>query len=137
MSLLGLAVNLCSTASVNHALKVLGSVSSGSKFMDKVVIPIGTFCVSCYVGDKVAEHVDKSIADAKENLETIKEMRNKMTKEYVAKFGKCEDVKENDENVIHNVFEETATKWSEDGRPIAGRYPYESNNEEEVNENAD
>jgi hypothetical protein len=116
MSLLGLAVNLCSTASVNHALKVLGSVSSGSKFMDKVVIPIGTFCVSCYVGDKVAEHVDKQIADAKENLETIKELR-KMTKAYDAQFGKCEDVKENDERVVHNVFEENAN--------------------EEVNENAD
>ena len=116
MSLLGLAVNLCSTASVNHALKVLGSVSSGSKFMDKIVIPIGSFCVSCYVGDKVAEHVDKQIADAKENLETIKELR-KMTKAYDAQFGKCEDVKENDEKVIHNVFEECAN--------------------EEVNENAD
>lgn len=116
MSLLGLAVNLCSTASVNHALKVLGSVSSGSKFMDKVVIPIGTFCVSCYVGDKVSEHVDKQIADAKENLETIKELR-KMTKAYDAQFGKCEDIKENDEKVIHNVFEESAN--------------------EEVNENAD
>jgi len=116
MSLLGLAVNLCSTASVSHALKVLGSVSSGSKFMDKVVIPIGTFCVSCYVGDKVAEHVDKQIADAKENLETIKELR-KMTKAYDAQFGKCEDVKVNDETVIHNVFEESAN--------------------EEVNENAD
>ena len=116
MSLLGLAVNLCSTASVNHALKVLGSVSSGSKFMDKVVIPIGTFCVSCYVGDKVAEHVDEQISHAKENLETIKELR-KMTKAYDAQFGKCEDVKENDERVIHNVFEESAN--------------------EEVNENAD
>ena len=112
MSLLGLAVNLCSTASVNHALKVLGSVSSGSKFMDKVVIPIGTFCVSCYVGDKVAEHVDKQIADAKENLETIKEMR-KMTKKY-AQFDKYY---EKDDTVIHNVFEENAN--------------------EEVNENAD
>lgn len=113
MSLLGLAVNLCSTASVNHALKVLGSVSSGSKFMDKVVIPIGTFCVSCYVGDKVAEHVDKQIADAKENLETIKEMR-KMTKKYAAQFDKYY---EKDDTVIHNVFEENAN--------------------EEVNENAD
>lgn len=116
MSLLGLAVNLCSTASVNHALKVLGSVSSGSKFMDKVVIPIGTFCVSCYVGDKVAEHVDEQISHAKENLETIKELR-KMTKAYDAQFGKSEDVKVNDEKVIHNVFEENAN--------------------EEVNENAD
>lgn len=116
MSFLGLAVNLCSTASVNHALKVLGSVSSGSKFMDKVVIPIGTFCVSCYVGDKVAEHVDEQISNAKENLETIKELRN-MTKAYDAQFGKCEDVKVNDETVIHNVFEESAN--------------------EEVNENAD
>ena len=104
MSLLGLAVDLCSTASVNHALKVLGSVSSGSKFMDKVVIPIGTFCVSCYVGDKVSEHVDKQIADAKENLETIKELR-KMTKAYDAQFGNSDD-----ERVIHNVFEENANE---------------------------
>lgn len=109
MSWLGLAVNLCSTASVSHALKVLGSVSSGSKFMDKVIIPIGTFCVSCYVGDKVGEHVDKQIADAKEHIETIKDLR-KMTMEYDAQFGK-------NERVIHNVFEESAN--------------------EEVNENAD
>lgn len=113
MSLLGLAVNLCSTASVNHALKVLATVSSGSKFMDKVVIPIGSFCVSCYVGDKVAEHVDKQIANAKENLETIKELR-KMTKAYDAQFGKSED---SNTTVIHNVFEESVN--------------------EEVNENAD
>lgn len=112
MSLLGLAVNLCSTASVNHALKVLGSVGSGSKFMDKIVIPIGSFCVSCYVGDKVAEHVDKQIADAKENLETIKELR-KMTKAYDTQFGNSNS----DEAVIHNVFEDSVN--------------------EEVNENAD
>ncbi len=111
MSLLGLAVNLCSTASINHALKVLGSVSSGLKFMDKVIIPIGTFCVSCYVGDKVAEHVDEQISNAKENIETIKGLR-KMTKAYDAQFGKS-----NGETVIHNVFEENAN--------------------EEVNENAD
>lgn len=109
MSLLGLAVNLCSTASVSHALKVLGSVSSGSKFMDKVIIPIGTFCVSCYVGDKVSEHVDKKIDEAKDNFETIKELR-KMTKAYDAQFGNGEDVKENDERVTHNVFEENANE---------------------------
>lgn len=107
MSLLGLAVNLCSTASVNHALKVLGSVSSGSKFMDKIVIPIGSFCVSLYVGDKVSEHVDKQIEGVKDNFETIKELR-KMTKAYDAQFG--EDVKENNERVTHNVFEESANE---------------------------
>lgn len=102
MSFLGLAVNLCSTASVSHALKVLGSVSSGSKFMDKVVIPIGTFCVSCYVGDKVGEHVDKQISNAKENFETIKELR-KMTKAYDAQFGNGEN---NADKIFHNVFED-------------------------------
>ena len=112
MSLLGLAVNLCSTASVNHALKVLGSVSSGSKFMAKVVIPIGTFCVSCYVGDKVAEHVDEQISNAKEHIETIKELR-KMTKAYDAQFGKDDAGNATlnvSEKVIHNVFEENANE---------------------------
>lgn len=101
MSFLGLAVNLCSTASVSHALKVLGSVSSGSKFMDKVVIPIGTFCVSCYVGDKVGEHVDKQISNAKENFETIKEL-GKLKRELADAVSSdvCCDT------VVHNIFED-------------------------------
>ena len=110
MSFLGLAVNLCSTASVNHALKVLGSVSSGSKFMDKVIIPIGTFCVSCYVGDKVGEHVDKQIDSAKENFETLKELR-KMTKSYDAQFG--EDDNRSDQ-IFHNVFDDKSQTEAEE-----------------------
>ena len=100
MSFLGLAVNLCSTASVSHALKVLGSVSSGSKFMDKVVIPIGTFCVSCYVGDKVGEHVDKQISNAKENFETIKEL-GKLKRELVKSSADATA-----DTIFHNVFED-------------------------------
>jgi len=110
MSFLGLAVNLCSTASVSHALKAFGSVSSGSKFMDKVVIPIGTFCVSCYVGDKVGEHVDKQISNAKENFETIKEL-GKLKRE-LAEAVVSSDVYSN--SVVHNVFEDQDIEETEE-----------------------
>ena len=97
MSFLGLAVSVCSQMSV----KLLNACNkSGIKLVDKYLIPFGTFCVSCYVGDKVGEHVENEVKETKdkikESIALCKDIRNGVEQRVA---DECAD------QIFHNVFD--------------------------------
>ena len=131
MGIISLVVGSCSSMSVAKALTMMTGYSSGHKFVDKVMVPVGTFCIASMVGDATGKYAEQRIQEMKKECdEAVAKIRKKKAAMEAANGQKPE-------NIVHNIFEETVTKWSEDGRPIAGRYPYESNNEEEVKENGE
>lgn len=144
MSLLGYACAWCADCATSAILTgVAKNHLTGNKIIDKVVYPVGIVVISCTVFDITKDHVENDISEMKEAIKGIKEAGEQMRKarkeaeESYAKYKEEKAYNTCEEEVKHNVFEETATRWSEDGKPIAGRYPYESNNEEEVKENGD
>lgn len=131
MGIISFVVGSCSCASVAKALTLLTGYSTSHKIVDKVVVPVGTFCIASMVGDATGKYAEQRIQEMKKECdETVEKIRKKKAAMEAANGQKPE-------NIVHNIFEETATRWSEDGKPIAGRYPYESNNEEEVKENGE
>lgn len=106
MSFLGLAVSVCSQMSISNSLKLLNACNkSGIKLVDKYLIPFGTFCVSCYVGDKVGEHVENNVKEAKEKVkESIalcKDIRNGVEQRVADEFS----VDNRADQIFHNVFD--------------------------------
>ena len=101
MSLIGAVVNICSFGAVGRPLKMLNACcKSGYAIIDKVIIPIGTFCVSTYIADKTEEHIVGKIDEMKESVNDIKELRKQI------KAANMDDICVEDEPEVHNVFED-------------------------------
>lgn len=126
MEFIGMTAGICADLTTSCILSKLAyACKTGSKVIDKVVMPIGILAISGTVGYAVENHVDKEVEEFKENIEAIKKL-NRMKKdlerdiqEEMEKLQRDieEETKNCTEKVIHNVFEENAN--------------------EEVNENAD
>ena len=112
MSIVGTIINLCSAASVTNTLCAVNACrKTGWKIIDKVMIPVGTYFVASYVGDKVEEHAEKKIEDFKDAVNGIKEL-GKLKRE-LAEAAMSSDVT-NSDNVIHNVFEDQDVEETEE-----------------------
>ena len=101
MSIVGTIINLCSAASVTNTLCAVNACrKTGWKIIDKVMIPVGTYFVASYVGDKVEEHAEKKIEDFKDAVNGIKEL-GKLKRELVKSSADATA-----DTIFHNVFED-------------------------------
>jgi hypothetical protein len=110
MSIVGTIINLCSAASVTNTLCAVNACrKTGWKIIDKVMIPVGTYFVASYVGDKVEEHAEKKIEEFKDAVNGIKEL-GKLRRELAEAVSNdvCCD------SVVHNVFEDQDVEETEE-----------------------
>lgn len=103
MGIIGIVSNLCSVAATDVTLVGLTSCfKTGYKVVDKVMVPVGIFCISSCVGDTVGEHMEDKIrsyrADTKELKRLIEENR-RLSDEIKKRKAEAEAK-------VHNVFEE-------------------------------
>lgn len=122
MGFIGMTAGICADITTSCILsKLAHACKTGSKIVDKVVMPIGILAISGTVGYAVESHINNEVEEFKENIDAIKKL-NRIQKDLEKEMEKLqrdieEETKNCTEKVIHNVFEENAN--------------------EEVNENAD
>lgn len=120
--IIGFIANVCGYEAAMSCIKGV-AVKSGTKFIDKIAIPVGAFLIASLVGDKVQEFTEEKVVEVKNTLAEVRDARDTVS-----------DVKTSDEfceEIINNVFGKV-TKYDENGKPIAGVYPMKKH-EEEVN----
>ena len=124
--IIGFIANVCGYEAAMSCIKGV-AVKSGTKFIDKVAIPVGAFLIASLVGDKVQEFTEEKVVEVKNTLAEVREARDTVS-----------DIKTSDEfceEIVNNVFGKV-TKYDENGKPIAGVYPMKKH-EEEVTEDGE
>ena len=104
----GIIAGLASAKYVSDTLTTLSQINKASKFVQKVVYPIGIFAISSAVGSAAAKEVNGQVQEIKDTVNGFKEAGKQFRE---AKEAMSEEI-------THNVFEDTA-------------------NEEEVDENGE
>lgn len=94
----GIIAGLAAGKYVSDTLTTLSQINKASKFMSKVVYPLGIFAISSAVGNAAGKAVQEEVNSVKDTIAGAKELGKAMRE---AKA----DVKEEPET--HNVFEES------------------------------
>lgn len=117
--IIGFIANVCGYEAAMSCIKGV-AVKSGTKFIDKIAIPVGAFLIASLVGDKVQEFTEEKVEEVKNTVAEIREAEVKTSDDL------CQEV-------ISNVFGKV-TEYDENGKPIAGVYPMKN---EEVTEDGE
>ena len=117
--IIGFIANFCGYEAAMSCIKGV-AVKSGTKFIDKIAIPVGAFLIASLVGDKVQEFTEEKVVEVKNTVAEIREAEVKTSDNL------CQEV-------ISNVFGKV-TEYDENGKPIAGVYPMKN---EEVTEDGE
>lgn len=67
----GYATEFCTTVALDNVAKGLVK-PTGSKILDKVVIPLGIFGIECYVTSCVTEHIVSDLEDIKKSIDSVR-----------------------------------------------------------------
>lgn len=96
--ILGLLANVAGYATSKAVLKKLTKEAlTNSTVVDKVLIPAGTFIISCMVGDACSNYAEKQVEEAKNAIAEVKEIGKAMR----------EAKESSEEPETHNVFEQS------------------------------
>ena len=117
--IIGFIANFCGYEAAMSCIKGV-AVKSGTKFIDKIAIPVGAFLIASLVGDTVQEFTEEKVVEVKNTVAEIREAEVKTSDNL------CQEV-------ISNVFGKV-TEYDENGKPIAGVYPMKN---EEVTEDGE
>lgn len=108
--ILGVIANIAGYATGKAVMKTLTKeVVTNANVVDKVLIPVGSFIISCMVGDACQKYTESQIKEAKETVaevaEKIQEVKNKKDE---PKDDFDDDFFEDDEPAVEhvNVFEQ-------------------------------
>lgn len=100
--ILGLLANVAGYTTSKAVLKTLTKeVVTNSTVVDKVLIPAGTFIISCMVGDACSNYAEKQVEEAKNTIAGVKEIGKAMRE------AKAEV---NEEPETHNVFDDAESE---------------------------
>ncbi len=122
--IIGFIANVCGYEAAMSCIKGV-AVKSGTKFIDKVAIPVGAFLIASLVGDKVQKYTEEKVVEVKNTVAEVRDAKDTVN-----------DIKTPDEfceEIINNVFGKV-TEYDENGKPIAGVYPMKN---EEVTEDGE
>ena len=110
--ILGTIANFAAYEAAMSCIKGV-AVKSGSKFIDKAVIPVGAFIIASMIGDKAQDYTEgkveevktmvkaaKNLADAKRNGDLLDDFDDFDFDDGIVEnvFDKAEEVKEEEEN---------------------------------------
>lgn len=101
---IGTGAELCTSMACGNILKGLIR-PTGTKFIDQVVIPIGTMCMSYAVSSTVKDVIVADMEKQKSQVEKIKEVR-KHIKELDTELDKIQD------DICKNFAPELATRFN-------------------------
>lgn len=96
----GIIAGLAASKYVSDTLTTLSQINKASKFVQKVVYPIGIFAISSAVGSAAAKEVNGQVQELKDTVNGFKEAGKQIreTKEAMS------------EEITHNVFEDAANE---------------------------
>lgn len=91
----GIIAGLASAKYVSDTLTTLSQINKASKFVQKVVYPIGIFAISSAVGSAAAKEVNGQVQELKDTVNGFKEAGKQ--------FREAKEI-------THNVFEDAANE---------------------------
>lgn len=99
----GIIAGLAASKYVSDTLTTLSTINKASKFVQKVVYPIGIFAISSAVGSAAAKEVNGQVQEFKDTVNGFKETGKKMR-----------ELKETALEEPHNVFEDAEKEGVEE-----------------------
>lgn len=93
----GILAGLAASKYVSDTLTTISHINKASKFMSKVVYPLGIFAISSAVGNAAGKAVQEEVDSAKDTITGIKEIGKVMR----------EAKESSEEPETHNVFEQS------------------------------
>lgn len=92
----GILAGLAASKYVSDTLTTISQINKASKFVQKVVYPLGIFAISSAVGNAAGKAVQEEVDSIKDTVAGVKEIGKAMRKS-----------KEAEEPETHNVFEQS------------------------------
>lgn len=96
----GIIAGLAASKYVSDTLTTLSQINKASKFMSKVVYPLGIFAISSAVGSAAAKEVNEQVQGIKDTVNGFKEAGKQIRE---AKEGMNEEI-------THNVFDDSESE---------------------------
>jgi hypothetical protein len=93
----GILAGLAASKYVSDTLTTISHINKASKFMSKVVYPLGIFAISSAVGNAAGKAVQEEVDSIKDTVAGVKEIGKAMR----------EAKESSEEPETHNVFEQS------------------------------